>query len=507
VEDDWRVIHPVPSDAPKKIPPHPLGKPSAKWSYRDRDGRLLFIVCRFDTDAGKQIIPLTYGEDGIGRRWRWKGFPAPRPLYGLDKLASSPDTPVLVCEGEKAVDAAAKIFTDYVVTTSSNGAKAPGKADWTVLSGRQVVVWPDNDREGSEYAQAVAGLCDKAEAASVAIVDVSQEFPDKWDLADSLPQGQSIAGLNALLNSAKPWEAKDERLLRAINIADFLNMKIPPREMLLDPILPSQGLAMLYAKRGVGKTYVALSIAYAVATGSSFLRWQAIEPRRVLYLDGEMPAGAMQERFAQIVQAQDLGPPDEDYLRIITSDLQEDGFPDLSSADGQEAIEEHLDDVSLVIVDNLSTLCRSGRENEAESWTLMQNWLISLRRRGIAVLLVHHAGKGGDQRGTSRREDCLDTVIRLERPEDYRAEEGARFEVHLDKARAVFGDDAKPFEAKLEVRDGAAIWTTCHVVDRDLETVMKMTEEGCSTRDIEKATGISKTTVNRLQHRARDEAD
>jgi len=58
VEDDWRVIHPVPSNTPVEIPHHKLGKPSAKWSYRDRDGRLLFIVCRFETDGGKQIVPL-----------------------------------------------------------------------------------------------------------------------------------------------------------------------------------------------------------------------------------------------------------------------------------------------------------------------------------------------------------------------------------------------------------------------------------------------------------------
>lgn len=49
----------------------------------------------------------------------------------------------------------------------------------------------------------------------------------------------------------------------------------------------------------------------------------------------------------------------------------------------------------------------------------MQNWLLRLRRRGVAVLLVHHADVNGRQRGTSRREDALDTVIALGRPADY----------------------------------------------------------------------------------------
>jgi putative DNA primase/helicase len=214
----------------------------------------------------------------------------------------------------------------------------------------------------------------------------------------------------------------------------------------------------------------------------------------------------MQERLAQIIQGQRSEPPDADYLRIITSDLQEEGFPDLSTEAGQMAVEEHLDGVSVVIIDNLSTLCRHGRENEAQSWGPMQDWLISLRRRGVSVLLVHHAGKGGEQRGTSRREDVLDTVIRLAQPEDYRAEQGARFEIHLDKARAVFGGDAKAFEASLEVREGAAIWTTRDIQDRELELVMRLTEEGLSVREIQEETGISKSKVNRIQKRVRDEA-
>ena len=68
---------------------------------------------------------------------------------------------------------------------------------------------------------------------------------------------------------------------------------------------------------------------------------------------------------------------------------------------------------------------------------------------GRAVLFVHHAGKGGPQRGTSRKEDVLDSVIALRRPEDYKASEGARFEVHFEKTRGFTGPDAEPFEATL----------------------------------------------------------
>src|SRR5436190_12828354 len=79
------------------------------------------------------------------------------------------------------------------------------------------------------------------------------------------------------------------QVLRPLGFNEFLNLDIAPREMLLNPILPERSLGMLYAPRGVGKSWLSLSIGLAVASGSGFLRWSAPGKRRVLYVDGEMP--------------------------------------------------------------------------------------------------------------------------------------------------------------------------------------------------------------------------
>ena len=68
--------------------------------------------------------------------------------------------------------------------------------------------------------------------------------------------------------------------LVAIELADFLAKPIPPRAAILSPVIMEQSLTMLHAWRGVGKTYVALEIGYAVASGGSFLRWKAERPDR-----------------------------------------------------------------------------------------------------------------------------------------------------------------------------------------------------------------------------------
>lgn len=261
---------------------------------------------------------------------------------------------------------------------------------------------------------------------------------------------------------------------------------------------------MLYAPRGSGKTFLGLGIGYAVASGGTVLRWKAAQPQRVLYVDGEMPLGVLQERLASIVAGAAEQPPG-DFFQILAADAFDDGIPNLARSDGQTAIEPLLAGVSLLVIDNISTLASGGRDNDSDSWTPVQEWLLKLRRRGLSVLLIHHAGKGGQQRGTSRREDVLDTVIALRRPADYVPSEGARFEVHLEKARGISGSDAEPFEAKLEVFGSSATWSTKDLADANLSRVVEMTNDGLSIRDIAEETGIPKSTVARLKKKA--EAD
>ena len=177
----------------------------------------------------------------------------------------------------------------------------------------------------------------------------------------------------------------------------------------------------------------------------------------------------------------------------------------LARPEHQAAVEEKLEGAELLVLDNLSTLVNGGRENDAESWDGMQGWLLHLRRKGVSVLLVHHAGRSDNARGTSKREDVLDTVIYLKRPDDYDPEEGARFEVHLTKARGIFGDDALPFEARLDVVDGRDCWTCTTLQDREKEQVLDLSRDGMTVRDIAAETGLSKSRVNRLQAKLRAE--
>lgn len=293
--------------------------------------------------------------------------------------------------------------------------------------------------------------------------------------------------------------------LRTVGLHDFIAMDFPPRDAIVEPFLLKQSLTMLYGWRGIGKTHVSLGLSYAAACGGGFLKWNAPKPVRVLYVDGEMPAGALQARLSAIIASIGVEPL-EGYLTIITPDLQRGAMPDLADYAGQEAITAVAERVQaeLIVIDNLSCLVRGGgRENDAESWVSVSEWALLQRQAGRSVLFIHHSGKNGQQRGTSKREDLLDVVISLRRPPDYNPASGACFEIHYEKARHLSGADVDPIEAQLTTdANGLSKWTWRAVADSTFDRVIGLANEGLSQSEIANELEINRSNVSRAWRKA-----
>ena len=266
--------------------------------------------------------------------------------------------------------------------------------------------------------------------------------------------------------------------MKSIDYNQFLALNLPEPEFILNPVIPAQGFLMVHAYRGVGKTHVSLGIAHAVATGGELFGWSAKHPSKVLFVDGEMAAYDLRQRLSWFGQR-----PREGFFRIITPDLQDGQSPGLSTDEGRAQLEAQLGDAKLIVLDNLSTLFNFRDENSGEEWARIQPWLLSLRRRGFAVLLVHHSGKGGKQRGTSKREDVLNNVIHLSPPPDYKQSMGCVMDVSLEKGRMLFGDNAGTFRASLRVENGLAVW--------DIKSAEELAEETKERRQKEQGENVN----------------
>ena len=329
---------------------------------------------------------------------------------GYFLISGKAENPLVLCEGfaTGASIHLACACTVYV-TFSAGNLPAVAAAVRKQFPNAKILICGDNDETGRSKGQ------EAAQAAQALLVVPSFTTGSGKDFNDL----HLTEGLQALRQQLESALSDNHPSLVALDMGEFLSMSIPERGYLLSPVLPVQGISILYAPRGIGKTFAALSVAVAVASGGAVFNWRAPMPKRTLYVDGEMPATAMQHRLAALVSGMSVPPHTLKNMALITLDLQPCPMPDLSTAQGQSLLEPFLKNVDMVVLDNIATLCRTGKENESQSWQTMQAWLLELRRRGMAVLLIHHAGKSGDQRGTSAREDIMDTVISLRRPREY----------------------------------------------------------------------------------------
>ena len=303
-EDDWEFVSPVPSNAPFPLTEFKKGypPPATHWEYLDNNKQLLFYVFRFNLGDGKKdVVPQTlWSNKKTGAlEWRWKAHPVPRPLYHLERLADHPDCPVLVVEGEKSADAAAKLFPGHVAITSSGGSQAAGRTDWTPLAGRDAIIWPDADDSGAKYAHDVARLAHKAGAASVKILPVMEGKTDGWDAADALAEGWTPAQATEYLATAQPWTppAADTASTGAAAGEDFAAkyMKCHAEEIpkpeniawLWQPRITLGSVTVIGGNPGVGKSTIALDLAARITTGAGFPDRMPSPKGRVLLLVGE----------------------------------------------------------------------------------------------------------------------------------------------------------------------------------------------------------------------------
>lgn len=294
------------------------------------------------------------------------------------------------------------------------------------------------------------------------------------------------------------------------NIGELL-ANIPPNPRYIHGMWLEEGsLNMVYAPRGTGKTYFALQLAHSIAAGCTFLGWEAAQSK-TCYFDGEMGSQNIYRRLRAIVQGGGIDYP-VDNLRIIDFDDCGGVMWNLSDPDDQMRYDGVIDKYPVVIIDNLLACSRrmSGRDDDFAQWERIQAWFVRLRSAGKTVILIHHAGKSGEQLGTSTRENIMDTILELR---DIRMDNRDKTELQIwfKKARNLERRHTAPVYAFYEtLPDGGLRWADEPLADAVIRCVRKLKDVHNihKTSEIACALDVSETFIIRtLADQKRRETD
>jgi len=367
------------------------------WTYRDADGEPVGVVVRWDLpDGGKQILPVSRTADG----WVFGGMPEPRPLYRLPDLLTRPTNTVFVCEGEKASETAASV--GLLVTTSAHGSKSAGKTDWSPLAGRDVVILPDNDAPGQQYAETVTNILAKLDPpATVRIVDLP-ELPEHGDFVEFLDarfdwEPEEIrAEVERLVNEVEPIEVAPVMSTGPvlISMAD-----VEPRDVqwLWPGRVPLGRITLLVGRPGEGKSFLTTDLAARISKGREWPDGTPCPSGSVILVSAEDdPADTIRPRLdshgADVRQV---------HLLSAVRHVGKDGKPfdvmftlaDVAAL--KLALQAHSD-CKLIVVDPIGSFL--GGDTDAHRDNEVRSVLAPVARLaeqyGPAVLVVAHRRKG-----------------------------------------------------------------------------------------------------------------
>jgi putative DNA primase/helicase len=295
-------------------------------------------------------------------------------------------------------------------------------------------------------------------------------------------------------NSNERFRPSDK--LKLMSMKEIINLNISIRRSLWGKLITSNQTGMIFGERGSGKSWVALGIAIAMATVTQFLGNASKNKRRVVYLDGEMDLVTIRTRLMQICTSFEAMPPES--LRIFTPEIFTDLLPAVNTCDGQDEIDKMIGtDWDVLFVDNYSSWSSDGKETP-EAWAPFMRWMLRHKRAGRTVIVIHHAGKTGKQRGSSKHEDNLDWSINLVADKTAPKDGCLRFSLVWEKARHLASNETLPIAVtmihgeKLEWKYKAGKHT-----DLRHEKALELKKKEKTNAEIADELGVDRTTVGR----------
>lgn len=379
---DWLGLLPV-------VPPVSMER--REWIYTDVSGKPLVTVKRTDgADGKKTFLPYDHVADK-------HSMPQIRPLYNLPGIAASDR--IIITEGEKC----AQVLIDLGIpaTTVMGGANFdPAKTDFSPLAGKDIIIWPDNDKAGQGYVERLKSSLQSIKPRSLWVIIPPADKPEKWDAADAVQDGLNI---QAFLNSVPQSKIQLQRY-EAFSLAELIADKSPmPDDLIAPRLLTPSGMLVIGGAPKSGKSDFTLSLLTHMAAGQPFLKFTPPRPLRVFVLQAEIQYDYLRERL------QKMGLSEEAILKAgknihITPQLKL-----LLNDDGLEIIKDLIHEKfpdappDIIVIDPIRNVFDGGpdfgnlgeNDNNAMLFFLQQRveMLRDMINPRAGIILVHHTKK------------------------------------------------------------------------------------------------------------------
>ncbi|WP_264686602.1 AAA family ATPase [Wolbachia endosymbiont (group B) of Rhopobota naevana] len=230
-----------------------LGQPTASWNYYDESDQVIATVYRYNTDSRKRYLPFDVKRSSFTP-------PQIRPLYNIPGIMKSDK--VILVEGEKCADAL--IEQGMTATTAMLGANAPiEKTDWSPLKGKHVIIWPDNDESGKQYAEKVVKKLTFLGVLSLTLLEIPENKPKGWDAADSVQTNIDISEF--IENNSRKVIVKQLLNIQEWSVERFIG-PVPEQKFLVEGLFPLGVTSILAAMGDTGKGMLLLDLALKVAS-------------------------------------------------------------------------------------------------------------------------------------------------------------------------------------------------------------------------------------------------
>jgi hypothetical protein len=372
---------------------------SARYQYADESGHPLFTVTKFMLPNGKKTFRQGH-KDSAGK-WVGNMDGVRRVIYNLRDVVGA--NTVFIAEGEKDCDTLRATFGagdskvkggDRIAFTTNPGGAGKWLPEYSPnMTGKDVVIFADNDDVGRQHAEMVAASVYRY-AHRVKVVHMP-DLAEKGDVSDYL-ESHTDAELKKLMAAAPFWSPRnqDGEPHRFIPAPVFVSQGTPEIDWIVEDVIQRGANGFICAAPKIGKSWVALDMGISLALGLPWMGFDVPRRTKVALVSREDNPALTRWRMRRLIAGKASYPEElAEHLYVNSRESQK-----MMMLDNSLELADLITDLKhrgteFLILDVFNVL-HAADENDNTAMRQVLNLVTEIQNEvGCSICIVHHWNK------------------------------------------------------------------------------------------------------------------